>query len=105
MSDGSPPDPDICASEDEVMKSGFRTPALSQEALERIRVSVEREWRVATSSVVAGMQRAAPASRAGWFALAAAAALAGVAVAVWVARPPSPAAGVGLVSRMDGAAL
>jgi hypothetical protein len=31
--------------EDELLTSALRTPALSQEGLERVRAAVEREWR------------------------------------------------------------
>jgi len=97
----------LSSSEDELLTSAFRTAALSRDALERVRAAVEREWRAATlAGAVVGKQRAARSSRLRWFAVAAAAVVAAVGVASWVARPPAQAAALlGSVSRTDEGAL
>jgi hypothetical protein len=93
------------SSEDALMASALRTPALSQDALERMRATVEREWRAATTAgAVAGKQRAAVSPRLRWYALAVAA-VAAVGVISWVARPPAQAVPVGSVARVDEGAL
>jgi hypothetical protein len=94
------------SSEDALLTSAFRTPALSQDALERVRAAVEREWRAATTlGAAVGKRGAVFSSRLRWFALAAAAVVAAVGVTSWVARPPAQAALLGSVSRTDQGAL
>ncbi len=107
MTDGRSRNSDPVSSEDELLTSAFRTPALSQDALERVRAAVEDEWRTTTTvGTAVGKQRTAPSSRLRWFALAAAAVVAAVGVTSWVARPPAQtAAPLGLVSRTDEGAL
>src|SRR5260221_4829896 len=97
---------DAASSEDELLTSALRTPALSEDALERVRVAVEDEWR-ATTIVGAAVRRqhTAPSSRLRWFALAATV-VAAVGVASGIARPPAQTAPpVGSVSRTDEGAL
>src|SRR3981189_627519 len=100
---------DSSARGEELLRSAlFRTTAaLNQEALERVRAAVEREWRAATAvDAVIGKQRTAPSSRLRWFAVAAVARAGAVGVASWVARPPAQASAVlGSVSRTDEGAL
>jgi len=97
---------DPASSEDELLTAAFRTPALSEDALERVRAAVEDEWRATTTvGAAVGRQRTAPSSRLQWFALAAAV-VAAVGVASWIARPPAQtAAALGSVSRTDEGAL
>jgi hypothetical protein len=97
---------DPAPSEGELLTSALRTPALSEDALERVRVAVEDEWR-ATAIVGAAVRRqhTAPSSRLRWFALAATV-VAAVGVASWITRPPArTAAPLGSVSRTDEGAL
>jgi hypothetical protein len=92
--------------EDDLLTSALRTPALSQEGLERVRAAVEREWRATIpQGAVAGKRRTALSSRLRWFAMAAAAVVAAVGVTSWVARLPVQTAPVGSISRTDEGAL
>jgi ferric-dicitrate binding protein FerR (iron transport regulator) len=71
-----------------------------------MRAAVEEEWRATTTvGAVVDRQRTAPSSRRRWFALAAAAVVAAVGVASWVARPPAQEPALGLVSRTGDGAL
>jgi len=93
------------SSEEALLTAALRTPALNQDALDRVRAAVEREWHEATTvSTAVGKQRIARSSCLRWFAAAAAAAVA-VGVASWVARPPPEAVPLGSVSRADEGAL
>jgi hypothetical protein len=92
--------------EDELLTSALRTPALSQEGLERVRAAVEREWRATIpQGAVAGKRRTALSSRLRWFAMAAAAVVAAVGVTSWVARLPVQTSALGSISRSDEGAL
>ncbi len=104
MTDKRSQNSDPFSNENELLTSALRMPALNQDALERVSVAVEREWRAATSGAAAGTQRTAPSSRRRWFALAAAV-VAAVGVVSWIARPPAQAALFGSVSRTDEGAL
>jgi FecR protein len=105
VTEGRSQNSDPASSEDELLASALRTPALSQDALERVRAAVEDEWRATTTvGAVAERPRTAPSSRRRWFALAAAA-VAAVGVASWVARPPAQEPPLGLVSRAGDGAL
>ncbi len=104
MTDERSQNSDPASSGDELLTAAFRTPALNQDALERVRAAVEQEWRAATTvGAGARKQPTAPSSRLRWFA--AAAVVAAVGVASWVARPPAQAAPLGSVSRTDEGAL
>jgi hypothetical protein len=105
MTDERSRNSDPSSSEDELLTSALRTPALSQGALERVRIAVEREWRAAaTVGAEAGKQRTAPRARVRWLALAAAV-VAAVGVAPWIARPPAQTIPMGSISRTDEGAL
>jgi hypothetical protein len=106
MTEGRSQNSDPASSEDELLTSAFRTPALSEDALERVRAAVEDEWRATTTvGAAVGRRRTAPSSRLRWFALAAAVVVA-VGVTSWIARPPArTAAPLGSVSRTDEGAL
>jgi len=105
MTDERSPNSDSAAGEDELLTAALRTPALSPDALERVRAAVEREWLAATVAGAAPeTQRTALASRPRWFAVAAAA-VAAVGVASWLAGPPAPAQLLGSLSRTDEGAL
>jgi ferric-dicitrate binding protein FerR (iron transport regulator) len=84
--------------EEELLTAALQTPALSQDALERVRCAVEQEWR-------ASQRPAGFSPRLRWFAAAAAALVAAVGVVSWMARPTVPAALVGSVSRTGEGAL
>jgi ferric-dicitrate binding protein FerR (iron transport regulator) len=93
------------SSEERLLTSALRTPALSQDALDRMRLAVEREWHAATTAgAAAGTRHTALSFRVLWFAVAAAV-VAAVGVASWIARPPARAASVGSVSRTVEGAL
>jgi ferric-dicitrate binding protein FerR (iron transport regulator) len=97
---------DPASGEDELLKAALRTPAMSQDALERVRDAVEREWRAATIADAArGRRRAALPSRVRRFAVAAAVLVAAAGVAWWLARPPTPGLLLGSVSRTEKGAL
>jgi hypothetical protein len=106
MTDERSQNSDPSSSDDELLTSALRTPAMSQEAMERVRATVEREWRAATSvDATAGKARTVLPSRVRWFAVAAAAVVAVVGVTTWVSRPPVQTAPVGSISRADEGAL
>src|ERR1700688_97089 len=106
MTDERPRNPEPASSEDELLRAALRTPAMNQDALERVRAAVEREWRAATIADEAlGRRRAALSSRLRRFTVAAAALVAAAGVASWLARPPAPGLLVGSVSRTGEGAL
>jgi ferric-dicitrate binding protein FerR (iron transport regulator) len=115
MTDERSRNPDPRSREEELLAAALQTPALTRDALERVRCAVEREWRAATAAdEVAGHAATGSASavkprtgfspRLRWFA-AAAGLVAAVGVAWWIAGPPAPTALVGSVSRMGEGAL
>jgi hypothetical protein len=90
------------------LAAALRVTSLSEEAKQRLRTAVEREWREAVSADrVTGERepRSAIALRLGWLA-AAAAVLVAVGVGTWIARPSARAApAFGAVSRTEEGAL
>jgi len=105
MTDERSPNSDSAPGEDELLISALQVPSLSEDALERVRAAVEREWLAATvAGAATGSQRTALSSRLRWFGVAAAVAVA-VGVTSWLAGPPAPTQLVGSVSRTDEGAL
>lgn len=94
------------SSEEALLKSAMRKAPLNQDALERVRAAVEREWRAATAAGAAPgtEERRAPSRRLRRFA-AAAALIAAVGVASWFAKPPATAVVLGSLLRTDAGAL
>jgi hypothetical protein len=100
MTDELSQNSDPAPSDDELLMSALRTPAMSQKAMERVRATVEREWRAATTvEAMAGKPRTVLPSRVRWFAVAAAAVVAAAGVTSWVSRPPVQTAPVGSGGR------
>jgi hypothetical protein len=83
------PDPRV----ERTLTVALGTQPMSDESLERLRAVVAREWRVATEQPISS-------GRSRWIALAAAAALAAVAVALWVTRPPAQTVAIGSMTRL-----
>lgn len=88
--------PDTASDDEPVLADALAPRALNQKALERMRVAVAREWRIAYPP----RARRAPGSR--WWVLGAAAALSAVALVVWVAKPSLQAPSIGSMSRLEG---
>ena len=86
-------DPD--ARVERTLTDALGTQPMSDESLERLRAVVAREWRDAVAA-----EQPISSRRSRWIALAAAAALAAVAVALWVTRPSAQTAAIGSMTRL-----
>src|SRR5690348_12397413 len=104
MSDSSHNDKRNEDAADRALREGLRTPALSAEAMQRIRNAAQQEWRAATQVVEPAEVLAQPPRRR-WFALAAAASVAALAGIVgwnvFLANPANDGAVVGQVARVE----
>jgi ferric-dicitrate binding protein FerR (iron transport regulator) len=91
------------AAADRALKEGLRTPALSAEAMQRIRQAAQQEWRAATQSVDSARVAHEPKRR--WLSLAAAASVAVLAGVVgwnvFLANPANDGAVVGQLARFE----
>jgi ferric-dicitrate binding protein FerR (iron transport regulator) len=83
---------------DRALREGLRAPALSADAMQRIRVATEQEWRAALDAAPANS-----ATRRHWLFFAAAVAASTIAVVSWNAVTPDNAAGavLGQIARSD----
>jgi ferric-dicitrate binding protein FerR (iron transport regulator) len=97
MTDESPTNGDE-SSVERTLTEALRTQALSEHSLERLRSAVASEWLAAAAG-------RPPIGRRAGMALAVAAALAAVAVALWIERPAIQAPSMGSVTRMGEGGL
>ncbi|HWJ35389.1 MAG TPA: FecR domain-containing protein [Steroidobacteraceae bacterium] len=100
MTDQPPTNPGSDSNIERTLTDALRTQPLSEPRLGRLRAAVAREW-------LAAMGAGEPAipMRTRWLVLAAAAVIAAVTTALWVARPTIPAASIGSMTRVEEGGL